>query len=621
MSANAKGTAEIEFKKDRFTQNVNSAKTAITDLGNKGKDALSTIATKSRDAVAGLDKVKSSTDKTTASMRNMNSAAKQSSIDLKVTGLAAAGAAASAFSLVQGLTATQTKMLDIKKINLDVEKSQEAVNRMVEEGKKGTKEYEFALKDLQIKQEEQKIKNDELNASYAQMGFSLIAMASTTIPLVIQGLNALKASRLAGAAATGVGAAANVGFTASLASTTAAIWANTVSLLSNPFFAIGAAAAIAAAVALIATNTWGLRDSIFASTEAVKESTKAANMYSDEIATVTEETESLKGSMEKLVETTDGPMVAYWDKRRKEVSAFYEELRLANGMVNAFSSNQKKSFASLRDFGATATQAVQSISVADAKIRTLQEKIIAANLAGIGGGNAVTLENSLNARNISGNSILAQAVAGLKLTRGPFGRITSNIDFGTSSSFASSQGGGPGNTSRRTGTSRAQSGVGGSPNRHDNAQLRAAANKIRGTNSQSLSLLTGIDLLTFDNGMRALPGRSWTDIDARNAGLESLRNRVAEANTRVSIMEQLQAFSAVPQVQSLFSGNSGFKMSSSQLQQVLSDQKSKANSYATTLGLTQASISDLYGTSSGFFDLNNMLAFHERNMMEMNSVG
>jgi len=704
-SDNVKGVAELEFKKDRFSQSINSAKREINELGTQGKDALSGIANKSKDASAGLDKVSSSSDKANQSLKNVNQTSKQTQIDMKVTGLTIAGTAASAFSLVQGFTGVQTKMIDIRKINLDVEKSQANVNKMIKEGKQGTQEYSFALEDLKIKQQEQKIKNDELNNTYVQMGFSLVTMASTTIPLVISALGSLKSARLGSAAATGVAAGANVGFTASLVSTTAAVWANTVALLSNPIFAAAAAASIAAAVLLISTNTWGLRDSLFGATKAVEENTTAINKgeqsfyaYGESIEKTTEKVTAFGDGLNRLSSSFDilsfslkgagKPMDTVfqgWQKAMRESREEAEKLNKETDLLlkknNEFSDNfsgllerykESQGIAIIRELidlgverykngdlgGAIAVErAIQMVGrntpSFSGKLRSITDQIKKntsgwSTISNIGGGVGSLVGSMLSASGITGRQSQEGGILGMlnlvglkSFTVSHYTKAVSGMSAAGYISAKLSGVSSPVSVSKGGSQASGRSSKHGASNRAGENQRAAAAQKldamlqgVTGYSLQELTNITGLQLFSNlhfgESGRTALSGNfgSYAAYSAaqdniarqQDAIQKQVAANVAEVQARSSLLSHLSAFAGDPEIMKL-AGTNGLRLSSSQLNQILDAKRSKASSYASTLGLTESSVTSLFGSSSGFFDLNNMLAFHERMVMEQNSIG
>ena len=617
MSANPTANIDLRLRTSEFNRGKNDAKRGFDEIGQKGQQ--------------NMQKVKNSTDQTTQSMRNLNTQTKQTGIDMKLTGLTIAATAQQSFGLIQGLTGIQTKMLDIKKINLDVAKSQEAVNKMQEAGLQGTKEYAFAVQDLNIKQEEQKIKNDELNNTYVQMGFQIFGLAATTIPLAISAIGTLKGAQIAGAGATAVASGANVGFTASLVSTTAAVWANTVALLSNPIFAVAAAASIAAAVALIATNTWGLRDSIFGNTEAVKESTKAQFAYAESLEDVDEGIDNVTESLNTL-EKTDGPMVAYWQKRRDEVTAYYAELAKATGELNRFSDTQKKSLGSL---GGLVSQTASNLQEIPERVRALQLAIIAANNLGIGGGNALTLQSALNTRNVSGSGGLLQAM------------VESNVlhQFGLSSNFVKSMEGSRTTSTfglnssafgKPSGSSFSQSGpsshrvstmnrAGGAGRNRSGGHSRFRQDRAGGKLNSILAFTIGPQLanasslanqlfgemnpsniLQFGRGNNKTQAHINAESQANTLRMRQFMDHFKNALRLDDVFEQLLSLN--PRIaQNL----SNFKNADALLASTRSDQQS----YASKLGIGLSQIQGLYQTAGGFQDILNMERFREREII------
>ncbi len=178
-------------------------------------------------------------------------------------------------------------------------------------------------------------------------------------------------------------------------------------------------------------------------------------------------------------------------------------------------------------------------------------------------------------RNIVGSSeFLINAAAGLSLTRNQFGQVTSNINFGTTSSFASSAGGPPGSTSRRGGSRGAKH---GGSNRSDEFQANKAFQNITGGDAarQSLEALTGVSLgLQVDQVVRrGFSGRKTYRFDLLNAAL-------AEANLRISLTNQIKILNPFSTAHP--------RMSSTQLQTILAEEAQKISFTQETLGLSQS---------------------------------
>ena len=152
--------------------------------------------------------------------------------------------------------------LRIKKTNLEVSRAQEELNKLTVEGRSGTLDYEQALQRLEIAKEKNRQANDDLFKGNLDVALS-IGQIAVGIPAAIKALEGLSAVKKV---------------------LTATTWAETFAFLANPLFAIPTAAAIAAAVGLVATNTWGLRDALFGTTEAVEANTDAMKVYNGELS-------------------------------------------------------------------------------------------------------------------------------------------------------------------------------------------------------------------------------------------------------------------------------------------------------------------------------------------------
>jgi hypothetical protein len=240
-------------------------------------------------------------------------------------------AAASAISLASGLGSLyfqydnlEKVQLRIRKASLEVSRAQEEVNKLMQSGQRDTLDYQQAVERLEIAQERHKILVNDLQQSQIALGFS-IAQTALAIPSAVKAISELtKATNLAKIAQ----------------------WAQNFAMLANPLYAIPTAAAIAAAVGLVATNTWGLRDALFGSTEAVEANTDAIKAggdgfkaYGDSLKTTEDSAKSLDNTMQKtrktLKETNE--MVEMWSRINSEALKKNEEILNANqSQINTF---------------------------------------------------------------------------------------------------------------------------------------------------------------------------------------------------------------------------------------------------------------------------------------------
>lgn len=181
-------------------------------------------------------------------------------------------------TLYGGFDAIEKVQTRVKKTNLEVSRAQEELNKLTTEGKKGTLDYEQALQRLEIAKDKNKQANDDLFKGNMDVVFS-IAQIGVGMPAVIKALQ---------------------GLTSVKKILTATTWAETFAFLANPIYAIPTAAAIATAVGLVATNTWGLRDAIFGTTEAIDENTKAMTGYENNIGSLGNTASSTTGQVNDL---------------------------------------------------------------------------------------------------------------------------------------------------------------------------------------------------------------------------------------------------------------------------------------------------------------------------------
>ena len=189
MSNSPTANIDLRMNTSNFKKGVTDTKRGFDDIKNKSTQS--------------MNQVRNSTDQATNSMKRLNDSTKLTNISMLTAGQSIASAAQSSFALVQSMTALRTKQLDIQRVNLDVAKLQDRINQLQEQGKQNTNEYAFAVEELTLKQEEQAIKNEELTNTYIQMGFQIVAIASTSIPAMITALGGVAgAMKALGAAMT-----------------------------------------------------------------------------------------------------------------------------------------------------------------------------------------------------------------------------------------------------------------------------------------------------------------------------------------------------------------------------------------------------------------------------------
>jgi len=292
MSENLKGIIEIELKTDRFVQG-----------GQKVRDETT--------------RIDQATTKAGVSVGNMTQ---------KV--LAAGAAAGSTFFAFKGL---QDMQLQIDKAARKVSEAEEKVAKALKDSGKQSDEYADSLRDLKLAQEGHKQAVDNVQQAQVQFAFSLASLAATTIPNAVKALASLFAGH-------GLAAGAAVGHTGATVALTRAQWGWNISLLANPFFAIPTAAAIAGAIALVATNQFGLRDSLFGVTEATKENTKAqkeaGNVYTTFPGQIAQTTNVVQEHTRAVKADTD--VVKMWSEINKEALDDLKKNELALGSVNEF---------------------------------------------------------------------------------------------------------------------------------------------------------------------------------------------------------------------------------------------------------------------------------------------
>lgn len=236
-----------ELNTEQFVPAANTATNALNQIKDKTKDAAKEVEQLERKASQAKARVAAS-----------------------FTGMAT-NAAALAFSF-RDLGDAQIK---IDSLALKVKKAQEDLNKSMKDGSVSAQDLANKKENLRILEEKHKDAMEDAEKAQVQFMFSMGTMATVTIPSTIAAITQMRAAHAAAAAAAATHGIAQAGFTASLVATTRAIWGKTLAMLANPLFAIPTAAAIGTAIGLVATNTWGLRDALLGSTEAVVRNTAA----------------------------------------------------------------------------------------------------------------------------------------------------------------------------------------------------------------------------------------------------------------------------------------------------------------------------------------------------------
>lgn len=249
---------------EEATRKVNEFKKSVGDAGTQAEVASKGV------------------EKNTKSMEHHTMGTKQAVGAL--TGLASASIAVG-FAIGD----LDKKQLAVTKSARLVEESEQKVAKALATSGKNSQAYADAQRDLSIAQEQLRIKSDDVFQSQVAIGLQFATLASSLIPNAIKAFTSLTASKVLDTTTTNVNTAAKSGNTVALVGNTGATLANSaattassvsmwrlnISMLANPLFAIPTAIAIAGAIALVATNQFGLRDALFGSAVAMDKNTVA----------------------------------------------------------------------------------------------------------------------------------------------------------------------------------------------------------------------------------------------------------------------------------------------------------------------------------------------------------
>lgn len=268
MSASPTAGIDLRLRTEHFRQAIAESKRELSGLATAGSQSFQSM--------------KPSVDQTTNSVKELNKNTKETASSLKLvltssmaTATQIGGLAFQFKNLDDTERNLQKRQLDVRKTTIELEQAQAKLNEMRTSGKYTLDEIIIQEERLKVKQDELVLKGqeveeaqDKINQSYWQFGTQVFGVAMSALTNIFAAKTAMVGANAAAAGSEGA-------FTAATLGSTRAIWGKTFAMLSNPLFAIPTAIAIAGAVALVATNTWGLRDAIFGTTEAIKENTTA----------------------------------------------------------------------------------------------------------------------------------------------------------------------------------------------------------------------------------------------------------------------------------------------------------------------------------------------------------
>lgn len=655
---------DLGLTTDRFTKGANDAKKGFQEIGSTGKQS--------------MVQLKGSIDTTNSSLEKTAGVSEKASRSFSSFAGVATKAGASVIGFTSSLTGAiyayndlEDIQIKIKQSNLALSKAQEAVTKAYADGGRESLNYKQAVEKLTIEQDKNKEVLEDADKQQVQFMTNMVTMAVTTIPNFIAAMVGLKGAHLGAAGTAGVNAGAHLGFTASLTASTAAIWLSLKAMLVHPFFQIAATAAIAIGVGLIASNTWGLRDSLEASTKAVVDSNKAVethnktlNNYGTEMKGATTEVYSFadglnaaSSSFDILTTSLKGagkPVRSVFDEWNQAIiqakdsaKEFNKELDKAKKNDNfGFLIEQYPNVQSTAIIKQLITLAIQRYEDGDlegamqverairdmdkstfgtglhsnvtGKIRTLKEQMtristLSHAFKNIGGGFGLLTDSKLSVSQLTG--IQSQGILGrfglpaLKSLTVP--KYSAALAGFSPAGYAAAKLSGGSNSMKSVsaGGSRSsgRSASHGGANRADNYQRQTALDNLTG-GIGNLERLNRITGLNF-SFPQWYPRYRGDQYLSWNDAFNNYAKQIAEANARASLFEQLETFAGDPNILKTF-GDSGYD--TTRLSTLLQQQQQKATNYSAKLGLPQSEILKLYSSVSGFEDLLNMDRFRSR---------
>lgn len=645
MGKSAKSSGD-KTEKSLKTTGDEARKTAekLKSTGAAGKKAGNDVADGGSKGAAGVKKMGTAAQSTDNSLTTL-------AVSVIGLGQAVTGVTDAIFGFQEKIVALQRSTFGLKQLTLEVTRQEEDLEAAIRQGTLSTQELTRATQDLgfsyealHIEQKTVKAEQDALNGEYITFGVNTLGVVAQSLIAVTVLMNTETGAKIANTLAT-------KGLTGATLAAAASVKALTISMLTSPL-APYAIAAIGAGAAFIALNDniLRVRDSVEDLVGAERGSIPTLGFS---LTGLGEDTDDASESMrnyakeaddftrrinENTIPGLDG-LSSSTEKSGNAFDTFAAKVKNASAELDSF--KKKRSLDEINTGLETATKNIESL--VNARTQALQATIIAANLLGIGGGNAFTLQSNLDAANIAGsNASLLSA-------------INSFDTFGVSSAFASAFGGGPatstfgvsnssfgvpsGTSFSRSGPSAHRTASGksskhGGSNRTVKFNLFAEERKLNsellnstGLSLQQLQSITGLDLFNEDTygaaGRTALDGNfgSYTRYVAAQVArgqLQAARAKAAESNrtevqTRASIAQQLIQLDPVqfPSFQALLTVNS------KTLQNLLADENSEISGISNLTNLSSNEIVSLRQSEQGRRDISGISLFMQRTQKEM----
>lgn len=586
MSAD-KAKLEITLEGDKAIREAKKVQSELKSTGSAGIKAGADVDAGAKKGASGL--------------KQMGASAGSSGADLSTLSLTAIGLGQSItgvtdaiFGFQEKVVALQRSTFGLKQLAIETTRREEDLALAIQENTLSARDQKRAIEDLGLAYEALQIETDTVRAEQEALNGEYITFGINTAGVVMQSIIAITALTATDTGAKFANAVASSTMGTAVIGAATATKALTLAMLTSPM-APYAIAAIAAGAAFIAYNDdiLGLRTgieeltgqekgslphlgfSITGVTEATGESTAALRDYQAEA--------------ERYAATANNKTVPALKNIETQTSKTTQAVR---GLTQASSEFRSQSGFRLATFASGSTQvAIDFATARTLAAASLHEALKSGGFSG---------DQSLSSFSASASAISSGLASAVQAGGFTFGKETGNNSFNASVSTGRQSSTSASNRSI-SGSSKARSGGHGGANRADQYQAQKAYQKAIGSEAAKLGLeaMTGVslNLVSTQKSGRGWSGRRTYDWDGLNA-------RIAEANSRVSLFNQIEAINPFRL--------SDARQSSSALTSILANQNAIVTSRADTLNISRTSVIAFQSTQQGLVDLNGMLDFKER---------
>ena len=630
MADKLKAKVIIEAEGNKAVKEAKKVQKELRSTGEEGKKAGSKIDSGAEKGKQGLQKLGDESQETKRDM---------TALGVSVLGLGASitGLSDAIFGMKEKMIALRRSQFGLKETTEDLTRQKEDLIDALKEGTLAGRDYERALKDIKLTAENLTIEQAELKAETEALNSEWLTFGVNTINTVMFTMIAMTTVLSADTKAKIVNHAVTKGLTTATILFSKALW----KIAKHPAFLIAAAG-----VAVWEANLFNLRG------ELEKMSGQSLGII-DNIQNMTDSAFGAADSTDELTrkieENNSG--IDDWAKNLKRGSSSIDEFgssaERATKSIKGFTQAQERlinsgSLKGFRSGGATSlSQAIynEAGEIELATARTLTAASLHDALKSMGwtgedsrsrniSGTQSIIDEILDGRidfrkeTYDGQSIdygfLQRAIRGSKSSTSIF----SGVNAAFTSSAASQVGFSPSGATRssvRYGGGGARGRAGGhNPLRRDrqSGRTRIFNNEINRSLSDQ-ARLTGLNFTYEYYTSRARGGnygsyanykRTQANIALENARrVQQVRDNVAEANTRVSLINQIRNLDPF-----LIPNDSIFRSSSSTLRGILETEQKEISTNASILGLNQTNIISLQSTQQGVVQLNGMLDFKDR---------